>query len=290
MPRCHYFTILTLLFFLIGGPPAFAQGHNGYCDSALSTSDSLDCVKNHKNDVQDRLNEVYKKLDESQTEELKPVLAESQQAWITYRDAQCKWERERTDNASLKRIYELSCVTLLTNMRKDMLSLNLEQEQETTPREFGANPRWRNALVDENPETFWRIGDTVSSDLDCDGQQEKIVAGLEFLNEDSVSSPYVVIAISENPATGRPESKLLKFSVGTEKEEKTLSLCSTDISLSTASKQNKKNGKTDSAQQSKPQENSCNNSLDIIQRNCPTIKILWDKDQYKAIKSGKAGG
>jgi hypothetical protein len=171
-----------------------------------------------------------------------------------------------------------------------MLSLNLDQEQENTPRELGANPRWRNALVDKKPDVFWRIGQAVASDFNCDGNQEKAIAGVEFIEENAASQPHVIIAISDNPATGRPESEIFKFSIGKKENENSLSLCSTDVSLSIENETSKKSEKDESIQQGESNEKFCENYLKINQSNCSTIKILWDNDHYKVIDSGKAGG
>jgi uncharacterized protein YecT (DUF1311 family) len=310
--RILFFLFLSLLFVfgeLLPGK-AYAQRHGGYCDAAESTADTLDCVNRHKNDVQDRLNEVYNTLSmQQEAEKSKTALGDAQQAWIGYRDAQCKWESGLAGNPSLERIYELSCITLLTNMRTELLATTSERELEEEPREFGAHPRWINVLAHEYPDVFWRYGNWTKADLDCDGEDEQIITGVSFKQEqDSEQAPSLIVAISENPAIGKPSSFLLRIALradnSSEEENQGPFLCKTDVSFSyvpdvhmaeqvqqkqeVSDQEQVKNGKTQS---------SCKAHIKIDDKACSPLLIRHKNDEYilqsktkKEVKSEPADG
>lgn len=178
MYRYLLFALFMLPIMAISSKNSFSQRYDGYCDGAKTTADALDCVNHNKHDVQDQLNDIYKKSSENRSEENMLLLDEAQKNWIEYRDAQCAWESDLTENPSLKKIYEMSCVALLTNLRTDLLATTLERELDEEPREFSAYPRWMNVLAHDYSDVFWRYGNWIQADLNCDGDNEKIMTGI----------------------------------------------------------------------------------------------------------------
>lgn len=168
-------------FVLLFGPDfASAQRHAGYCDGSRTTADALACVNEHKSDVQERLNSIFDEATKLSDKQTQPLLTTAQNAWISYRDAQCTWEAALAKNPSLERIYELSCVTLLTGLRADLLATILETENDGQPREFGATPRWMNVLIQNHADVFWKFGRWQHANLDCAGSEEQAVLGVRF--------------------------------------------------------------------------------------------------------------
>ncbi|MNJ69263.1 hypothetical protein D3C77_655930 [compost metagenome] len=71
-----------------------------------------------------RLNAAYKKrvatLDKAQLDRLRTA----QRAWITFRDAQCRYEAGVYEGGSMAPLVHSSCLTKLTEQRtKDLVSL-----------------------------------------------------------------------------------------------------------------------------------------------------------------------
>ena len=171
----RYFLILlfvcVLAFSASYNGPAYSQRHTGYCDQAASTADALDCVNRHNKDTQEILSTVFKEIIDGQEGEVKAKLSEAQKNWIIYRDAQCQWEAGLSETPSLRRVYELSCLTDMTERRIKLLESVKMQ------------PRWMNALAHDYPDIYWRYGEWQSADLNCDEEDEQIMTGL------SVHSP-----------------------------------------------------------------------------------------------------
>lgn len=294
------FAVVSLITILVLAvtPGAKAQSHSGYCDAAESTADALDCVNRNKNDVQTRLQGVYDQLSTDIGAEQRKSLEASQQAWVAYRDAQCKWERSTAENPSLERIYELSCITLLTNMRTELLSMTLDRQQEDSPREFGAQPRWMNVLAHDYADVFWRYGSWIRADLDCDNENEQVLAGIEYdRNAEPGQKPRLVIAVSENPRTGRPTSTLLKIDLKprTKNEEdnakedkkgdKEPLLCSPAVDFALISDDSAAKTPMPAAEDDAPDgaedKNSCAAALRILDHICAPVDILWENGAYK---------
>lgn len=239
MRNINFFVLIAVLASSVANSgPAYAQRHSGYCDHAESTAAALECVNRHKKDAQDGLSEVYQSLYNTQKEQnpdAAALLGTAQKDWIAYRNAQCSWESALAQSDSLTRIYELSCLTALTELRAKMLSSIKGREESPAPPEFSASPRWMNVVTQDNPEVFWHFGDWVRADLDCDGESENIMTGLRLTETvrgtqsengkvntaessreaeiNKLYSPEVVIAVAENPVTGKPKVALLSAPV-----------------------------------------------------------------------------
>ena len=82
---------------------------------------------------------LYKKLGEKFDDEKLKEIQELQTSWLAYRDAECMWEADNSDTASLKIINELSCMARVTEDRADILSV-IYSSDEAGQREYGTFP------------------------------------------------------------------------------------------------------------------------------------------------------
>jgi len=274
-------SFLILLLLRIAPAPVIAQGHNVYCDMADSTAATQACLKKHLDGAQRRLNKIFDRLNSDlDSEEKRAQLKDLQKTWLDYRDAECMWEMEQTETASLKRINELSCMARVTDDRADLLTvIVMDQEAEGGAREYGSFPRWMNVLAKDYPAVYWDYGKRFSDDLNCDEEPEQIMMGMTVQKEGDVLSQDIIVAVAQNPATGRPTPKLFTFDVEQEASEK--ALCSAQIGLTVREeKQAQKESKKDEAAQEvgeeTEEEKTCLRYLEIKHSNCKARKIKWD--------------
>jgi uncharacterized protein YecT (DUF1311 family) len=269
MSRIIFLLSLVTALLLVTSGNIHAQRHAGYCDSSTrTTADALDCINRQKQDVQERLNKIYKVIAERDHGVKDELLAQAQQSWRSYRDNHCAWEASLATNPSLNRVYELSCLTLLTNLRSDLLSTTVEQEEDDMPREFSSSPRWMNVLVHDYPDIFWRYGKWLHADIDCDGDNEHVMTGVRVSMAEATNSIDVVVAVTDNPVVGKPDPQLFYVPVnGNSDDEK--SLCSADISMAL------------SAHPLNVQEApSCDIALKIIDNACSPLTLYWAGSEY----------
>ncbi len=271
--------VCSLAFSAAFNGAAVAQRHIDDCDQADSTADAFGCVNRRNQDIQEKLNQVFEAIIATQDEETKAMLGAAQKNWIIYRDAQCEWESGLTDTASLKRVYELSCLASMTERRVKLLESVQMREKETSPREFGAQPRWMNALAHDYPDIFWRYGEWQSADMDCDDEDEQIMTGLSVARiqdsvtigddevaEDAHHEVEIVIAVSENPKTGRPKATLFRLPVSDKYDG--AHLCRPAINLEVID------------DPSKSDEVACGKALQINDKSCEPLIIYWDGSGY----------
>lgn len=264
---------------------AIAQRHTGYCDQANSTADALECVNKHDHDTQEKLNLLFKVIANTQDEQTKSTLNIAQKNWIAYRDTHCEWEANLAESPSLKRVYELSCLAEMTEKRIKLLELVQKREKENAPREFSTQPRWMNALALDYPEIFWRYGEWKSTDMNCDGEDEQIMTGMSIVHiQDSVTiednavtegthhDVEIIIAVSDNPETGRPKAKLLRLPISDKYVGEKTHLCRPAIHLEI----------TEHEQDSGDQDSNptCAQALKITDKKCEPLIIYWDGKDY----------
>lgn len=294
------FTLVLLTVFCFGKQAA-AQIHTGYCDHAESTAAVQSCLNSHLSDAQKRLNKVYEKLTGTLEGEPLEKLKELQASWLEYRDNECEWEAAQPEAQALQRVYELSCMARVTEDRADLLAVALaDNEHVGEQRQFGSFPRWMNALSKDYPDVFWNYGKRTRADLDCDGEDEMVMSGVALsrvktleVSEDEMQedkegrSPHgldVVIAIAENPATGRPQAQLFRFPV-----TKTLdgpNLCAANVALSvyerdiepSAGEEGEVNGESNKAEDEK--EEICLSALKISDKQCEPVSLYWSGKDY----------
>jgi len=299
------FLVCAIAFAATFGGPAFSQRHIGYCDQANSTADTLDCIKSHNDDTQAALSATFKAVIESQDQETRSLLSEAQKNWLIYRDAQCDWETGLPAAAPLKRVYELSCLTAMTERRLKLLQAIQAREEEEAPREFGTQPRWMNALASDYPDIFWRYGRWESVDLNCDGAEEQVMTGIavahilesvtideDKITEDAHQHVELVVAVSDNPQTGRPKSRLFRLPVAAQ-EDIVPRLCRPAVTLETITRKNTA-GTVPSGFDQAEQEGAgdtvsgeqdgatyfCEHAVRLTDKLCPAITIFWDGQDF----------
>ena len=229
-------TVLSISFLCFTSYSKAQTASHKSCEMAENTADVMNCVKQRHDDSQERLKTLYDKLLAAEDSGGAPsAFRDTQQRWIEYRDQQCEWEIAQEATESLKRLRQLSCVGDLTAQRADILSLVLSRLKTDNDEavHYGSAVRWMNSLATDHPEIFWRYGDNIRGDLDCDGEDEVVISGLttnlrKVRTENS--DAYIVksyVAVSTNPATGRPQSTIFELPVSDEHE----AVCDSTVSL-----------------------------------------------------------
>ncbi|NCO03795.1 MAG: DUF1311 domain-containing protein [Alphaproteobacteria bacterium] len=264
--------------------PVWAQGHDFYCEKAESTAALQKCLTQHLKSAQDRLNKIYQDLSAKQEGEDAKTLAALQQQWLNYRDAECTWEASRPNTPALKRTNELSCMARVTDDRADILSTVLMDATELTQvREYGSFPRWMNVAAKGKSSVFWDYRNRMSADLNCDGEQEKLMWGVSLdqvqAHEGADSKLYntsVTIAIGDNPATGKPSVQYITLPVlGADGVD---NLCDHNIALKVvAAEESKEAIKTKQDSEEKP---VCQTILQVNDKKCSAKSILWTGKTY----------
>ncbi len=273
-PRIFYILVGVAM---LSPAASYGQDHVAYCEDVESTSEVMKCVKRHYDDAQIRLNMVYSDLTRMLDNSAEVSgLIDSQNAWLTYRDMHCVWESGRAKEPALTRIYELSCITTLTEKRAENLSMSLFRETQQRPREFGTFPRWMNVLAHEYDDVFWRYGDRLSMDLDCDQEEEKIVSGVRFTMGANglLKGIETVVAISENPPTGKPRIKLFSFPVRAVNEtpEDERAFCEARLDLVAISPE------TDRTENRK--DVRCSSAVYLSDEKCYNALVGWNGEEY----------
>lgn len=225
----RFFSFFILLSFTFMGPlQAKAQGHGAYCSQADSTASTQNCLKRHLDSAQKRLNKIYTALNVGLDSEKRDELKALQKSWLEYRDAECMWEAARSENTSLKRINELSCMARVTEDRADILTVANDPDTKMGGvREYGSFPRWMNVVAKDNPDVQWDYSGRTGYDMNCDGEDEYLMQGVRTSPIDlpkleegddqaqgaAAYSKEVVFAVTLNPSTGRPISQSFAFDV-----------------------------------------------------------------------------
>lgn len=269
-----------------------AQGHGLYCEKAESTAATQTCLKRHLDSAQTQLNNVYKSLESLITLEKKKELEALQKTWLAYRDAECQWQTENSDNPSLKRINELSCMARVTEDRANILSVaNDNIKNIDTVREYGSFPRWMNVVAKESPDTYWKYGQRNGFDLNCDGSDDYVMMGLEP-KVSAVEVPTtaegevidikpqnynadIVVSLTQNPATGRPVTQKIKFLIGEGEGDNII--CNNDVSF--------KFIPAPPADDNETAEKSCGAKLEIQAKSCPAKTISWTGKDFALEKA-----
>lgn len=328
MPRLkHILSALPVLSLLtLYAAPAWSDNagtHGAYCDRADSTAASVSCLKHHLDDAQNRLNKKYDRLTGALEGQTLENLRALQKTWLDYRDTQCSWESAQAGSPSLEKIRQLSCLARMTEDRTELLTAILPEEDGTpaTERMFGALPHWMNALNRDNPDIFWDYDNRIRTDLNCDGEDEIILSGIKLTriekkNEDSevgnsaeknensgnknkgqnaIYGAETIVAITQTPTTGRPQSETLHFPVIQEPGEPGY-LCRERVTVTasflptpdiTPAANEKSNTPQESTHTNETQEQSCPARLEISDRACTPVIIRWNGKNYEAIIEGK---
>lgn len=281
---------LAAVVFLVHPSSVLAQGHSLYCGAADSTASTQACLKRHLDAAQSRLNKSFKKLKGQLDADKQGELDTLQKTWLSYRDAECMWEVESTENPGLKKINELSCMARLTDDRADILAiLNDDKMTAEGAREYGSFPRWMNALANVDGGVYWDYGARQGFDLNCDGEDEFIMQGVETSKadvdlpqeegEENVDvSPVLfekvaVLAITQNPSVGKPVPSVFKFPVSLDEDQE--NICQSDITLKTIE------GTMEPISEEEDAEMRCTAKLEVSAKGCDDVKtIVWSGKDF----------
>lgn len=194
--------------------------HPVYCDGIESTAEAQSCVKDHNDDAKRNLGDLYNSLLKSPyLQKDQTLLRQSQLEWIEYRDVHCAWEASLAPSPSLKRVYELSCMTDLTEKRYAVLDYIKAQQEDIADvaTVIGNLPRWVNVLNHNHPEVYWKYDHQISFDMDCDETKDIVIKGLLPNPENSGMQKGktldIVIAVTSNPVNGKPKASLYRVPV-----------------------------------------------------------------------------
>ena len=139
-----------------------------------------------------------------------------------------------------------------------------------------------NALSKDYGDVFWRVGGRERMDLNCDGQDEIVMAGTALartkldaeqiereVSDETVYEPYAmdgIIAVISNPdKTGRPDAQIFRIPVG--ENDDGISVCSPILTILPHENNNEDISQT------------CNAHIVIKNKSCPKLALRWvDKD------------
>ena len=197
---------------------AVTGAHTGYCDDIESTAAALKCINEHKKKSEEELSKAFDVLNTELENGRKTKFLEAHKNWITYREKQCKWEAE-TEEPSLAKLLELSCITKLTEERTARLQNKVKLDQ--VPQEaieFGVFPRWLNTLNKKHPNVVWDVKSKKNYDLNCDDKDEHIIQGV-YINNDASGEeesgeqyrilPY--LSVVDGQDSGKPKVSVIKL-------------------------------------------------------------------------------
>lgn len=247
------FSLLSVAI-LFGMRQVDAQAPIDVCTKAQSTADNMSCNKKRLDDAQAALNATYERAVETfkaphktQVEDLPNLVSEtkikessaerlkkSQSDWLAYRDVECARQVDAVESESLKQLKKVSCEAALTEQRTETLLVELEDHEQIKMADgFETVPKWMNVLTDENPDVFWRFGERLSVDLNCDEQKEEVISGVQISRKGDKSDRlmvHAVLAIAENPQMGRPKTQVFSFPVLEDGQD--AALCSERLNFS----------------------------------------------------------
>lgn len=288
--RSYLLFFLSLAVLLIGysfAIPLHAQTSSmvDQCDKAKNNNAMLSCIKGRHEEGLEQLNTLYEEVQALQSQETLDDFRASQRDWIAYRDKECTWKANQTENEMLKRINELSCLTNLTSLRSSVLVAYLDNQQVGEAEALSSIPLWMNVLGDEHPDVFWKNAQRVHGDLDCDGADEQILTGVRIYQSEPVQQE-VFIAIVENPITGQPKTTVFTYPVA--KKLQDTYVCTPNVAVVITQIQNDVDGddSNDSAEDDELiEQKTCSSVLKIESDDCAPIEIFWDGKKYTKISA-----
>lgn len=98
------------------------------CDTPITQLEMNWCAAKEAKESQEKLNAIYKKLQEKvKGTPQESRLAEAQNTWLAFRDADCEYSQRRYDGGSIMPMIYALCVVDLTEKRTQKLEDYLEQ-------------------------------------------------------------------------------------------------------------------------------------------------------------------
>ena len=218
------------VFFFLCAVIAFpALADDETCQKARSTADIMRCVSHQNEQVENALNKAYEEvLRQTDLDQQEPV-KNTQSEWVEYRKKACSLEAEQASEESLKRIEELRCLNRIAQERMEALE-KLAMSRADKIEEAHSQPLWMNALAQDHPKVFWRLGEVQMLDSDCDGEDEVVLTGLRVADDSGALT--AVLGITEDPVTGRPQNQAFEFPVQEQDEDSEImvrSVCAADM-------------------------------------------------------------
>lgn len=172
--------LCSALLLLASLPAASAMegDHAQFCENVSDASQTVTCINKELDFHQERLSTLYKDYAAALPPEAQAAFEDNQKKWLAYRDAECAFAAGWTQGQVAARIYELSCLSTLTQER----AARIERAQEAAGfdglPEFGGLGRWMNAIIEAGP-TYWNFKDVLSFDTNCDGAPDRVVSGFD---------------------------------------------------------------------------------------------------------------
>ncbi len=281
MRSAHLFLFMLIgMFITLSSAQVLAQKAFDHCKNAEHTADILTCLNKRSDASAAKLNKVYERVEAAQSADMIALLKLAQAEWIKYRDGQCGWAKVQAENESLYRIEELSCLITLAEQRREVLEQfsasageegKIDEEQMTFP-------RWMNVVAHQNPAVYWRYGDHVSADLNCDGQDEEILLGQTMKavanNEGETAhyTPHSVLAVVSNPAMGKPEAAIVPLEMVASEGK----VCAPKISFIASEKADPARGEEDAG----AVVPRCTATLEIAAKGCASQTLRWMGGKY----------
>ena len=235
---------------------ADAQNPFGDCDNIKSAAEAMECVKSSKEKAQQELNELFEDSASKLKAEELSQFRDAQREWTSFRTQQCNLEAKLAKNDGHRQLYRLKCIEKLTHERISYLSELNTWNKSPKQREFGEYPRWINVLEETHSDIVWDMKSRVKTDLNCDGQEDIAVSGIQIhskmhMSKDNIN-PHsndqtefkigITIGIVENSQAHQPKISLKKFYLKSAKaddtdhfnptqDEPSLSICSPHVQL-----------------------------------------------------------
>jgi len=264
---------------------AVTDAHIGYCDDIESTAAALKCITDHKEKAESELRSAFESLNKSLQAEQTTEFMQAHKDWLIYRDSECVWESQ-IKRPALAKLYELSCVTKLTENRTKRLLQTMEMKKNPDKvSEFGKYPRWLNALYKEYPSVIWDIKSQEEYDLTCDENAEHVIQGVSLIKDSESDGQYTVnayVAITDGKAHGKPLMHVMNIS------EKIKATCDymPDIMYHSGSSDNVAKG-TDREESVEVTQCAQEIYLSYPQDECETVSISYKEQEGYVVQVGR---
>ena len=209
--------------------------HADFCEGTSSTAAALKCLSTHKKNAEKALKKASDELVKNRDKKTRKDFIETQNAWLSYRDQECAWEKNLVEGKVAKRLYEASCLSSLTDARAKQLSYALlsSSGDDIIP-ELESTPRWMNSAFNDYPDVYWTQKKNMSTDLDCDDRNEEIMTGISYTQDKETKDYNLVVNIlaATNPIIGKPKLKRFQLPVVMELDEKQgNAVCNPDFTM-----------------------------------------------------------
>lgn len=99
------------------------------CNDAIDQSTMNQCAEQDFKAADARLNSTYKALTQQLDTDSLERLKQAQRAWISYRDAQCAFESEPSQDGSIYPMILANCLEEITNAQTSVLERHLSCEE-----------------------------------------------------------------------------------------------------------------------------------------------------------------